>query len=539
MDDSIILMRAKALLKICFAVLGTVLLAALFGCSEVNEPQVSTGRIHDNDGVYSTVKAEINKLYIEVTGEGEIPFNLVTGSDRIRGEKPGYTVLLLDEAAKENNEAPFYGRIQIKGNDGYIDNFRSFKVSLDDEGEFMGQRVLLLYKCPEDPIKITMKLGMDLFSLYDDVISTRTEFVRLYVKDNSKNDSGYIDYGMYTLAENPGGRYLRTHGLDRNGMLYEIKNFDFSYESYMNASAEERERMLELKNGTDTEKLVKMLKALEEAEDQAGFLRSFDRYFNEDNYLTFLAGCLLMGDDRPALRDFMLYSPTDSEKWYFMPMPKDRLFIEEAEAKWSTPPKSFLGAGLLTESRLHSRYFEAAENRDKLAEKSAHLMEVLNPEKIGVLLIRYKEILAEFLNDGQGGELMIYSVAETESRINGIYEKMEENLRQMEENHRLPMPFDISEPERNDSGLSLSWTEAAQGAVYHVEISEDFRGDELLFSADTEETEISLPEELIGSLYVTVTAENDAGIQPANSCERYLESVKWGMRKFVFTEVDQ
>ena len=511
----------------------------LLGCAgTAGEMQESTGRIYDNDGVYSAEDAKIHVLYLTVSEGGSIPFREVTGSDRVAEKKPSYGMTLLDETAKEKGEAPLSGQLQIKGNASYIGEYRSFKLSLTGEGRYRGQRVFLLYKCPEDPVKITMKLGMDLFSLYDDVVSIQTEFVRLYLKDNPEGE--YQDYGLYTMAENPGSRFLRNHGLDRNGMLVEVKDFDFSYDRYQGASETERREMLEIKNGQEPEKLEMLLEALAEAKTPEAFERFFTRFFNEENYLTFLAGSLLMGNQRIALRDFLLYSPTDEDRWYFFPMPTDRLFLEETEARRSTPPDSFFGIGLLMGSELHGRYFASEKNRAKLLEKSEHLMAVLDRERLGRILEQDKSVLADFLQRGPDRKTLKFSPEDTEERINGVYQTMEKNLRLMRDNLSLPLPFHLAEPVRIEKGYRLSWHPAysTEDVTYHVEIAREMNRETLLFRGATAETQIEIEEVLTGDLYLFVTAENRQGTQPANCFTRDGDTVQWGTARFVFTELE-
>lgn len=517
-------------LKCTRLLLTLIIYGMLMGCSSKDSIS-ATGRIHDNDGVYSAAKAKINVLYADVSPGGSIPFGQLVGSDRVNGEKPSYPVSVFDDS--ENSEAAFSGRIQIKGNADYIEHYRSFKITLDDDGEYLGQRVLLLYKCPEDPVKITMKLGMDLFSMYDDIVSTRTEFVRLYIRQSGSDYGEYTDYGLYTLAENPGGRYLRTHGLDRNGMLYEIKDFDLSYDTYINASPEEREEMLELKNGDEPEKLEKMLRAVSSSETREEFQDVFNTYFNEDNYLTFLAGNLLMKNERTT-EDYMLYCPTGGDRWYFLPLPTSRLFHRETEYRRSTPPESFMGPGLLTGNTLHEKYFREAENREKFIKKAEHLLDVTDEDALRNILIRFKEILSEFIYTEPDALSLKFSPEETEERINSTYDSIKANYALMRDNESLPQAFRLLEPD----GHTLYWTESAstEEITYHLSVCEDFSGETVLYETETSDTQALLPRELEGNLYVFLTAENSLGSQPVYSYVRYLDSVSWGVSLLTFTQ---
>lgn len=62
----------------------------------------------------------------------------------------------------------------------------------------------------------------------DEMMSLRTTFVHLYVKDTTAGGSGqFVDYGLYTQVEQLNKTALKTHGLDKNGHLYKINLFEF------------------------------------------------------------------------------------------------------------------------------------------------------------------------------------------------------------------------------------------------------------------------------------------------------------------------
>lgn len=72
------------------------------------------------------------------------------------------------------------------------------------------------------------KLAYDLIRGIPQMVGLRTQFVHLYVKDNTEESDGkFEDYGIYTQVEQLNKTALKSHGLDSNGQLYKINSFEF------------------------------------------------------------------------------------------------------------------------------------------------------------------------------------------------------------------------------------------------------------------------------------------------------------------------
>ena len=118
--------------------------------------------------------------------------------------------------------------IRIRGNSSSLLPQKSYKLSLNDEaGLWRGQSNIALNKHAFDATRIRNKLYFDLAKNLSDVPSIRTQFVRLFVKDETSGSTQFVDYGLYTQAEVPTKKYLSNHGLDRAGYLYKAINFNF------------------------------------------------------------------------------------------------------------------------------------------------------------------------------------------------------------------------------------------------------------------------------------------------------------------------
>lgn len=59
------------------------------------------------------------------------------------------------------------------------------------------------------------------------MMGLRTQFVHLYVKDETSGSNSFDDYGLYTQVEQLNKSALQAHGLDKNGQLYKVNYFEF------------------------------------------------------------------------------------------------------------------------------------------------------------------------------------------------------------------------------------------------------------------------------------------------------------------------
>lgn len=70
-------------------------------------------------------------------------------------------------------------------------------------------------------------MAFDLIKGIDQMMGLRTQFVHLYVKDETSGSDSFDDYGLYTQVEQLNKTALQAHGLDKNGQLYKVNYFEF------------------------------------------------------------------------------------------------------------------------------------------------------------------------------------------------------------------------------------------------------------------------------------------------------------------------
>ena len=188
-----------------------------------------------------------------------------------------YKVAGLIQVGDENGPIPGelgYGQVapnctvQIRGQSSSQNVQKNYKISIkDNKGDWRGQQTIALNKHQSDSLRFRNKLGFDLLSGIDELMSLRTTFVRLYVKDTTADPNAkFQDYGIYTQVEQLNKTALERHGLDKKGHLYKVNYCEFyTYEDIIvpsdspNYNLAAFEEILEVKGDDDHTKLIRML----------------------------------------------------------------------------------------------------------------------------------------------------------------------------------------------------------------------------------------------------------------------------------------
>ncbi|MCI8455156.1 MAG: spore coat protein CotH, partial [Lachnospiraceae bacterium] len=106
---------------------------------------------------------------------------------------------------------------------------KSYRIDIKKgKGKWDGQKTVLLNKHAADPVRFKNRLAYSLMQEIPSMFSARTRFVHLYVKDKTEGEDGlFRDYGLYTAVEQINKTYLKNHGLDNGGQLYQAEEFDW------------------------------------------------------------------------------------------------------------------------------------------------------------------------------------------------------------------------------------------------------------------------------------------------------------------------
>lgn len=426
--------------------------------------------------------------------------------------------------------------IRVRGNSSRGDEYKSYKVKLDEDATgFYGLTTFNINKHSEDVIKVSTKLCTDLLADIPDIASFRTYFMKVYFRDFSlpAKEQRYVYYGLYTNIEQPNKTYLEVRGLSADCVMYKASNFSFYLDedlknvdepSYDEVAFEE---VLSIREGEDHTKLLEMLEAVND--ETRDFQEVFDTYFNEENYLTWLAFNLLTGNDDIINHNFIIYSPNNANTWYFIPWDFDgALHYGEFESSLMQLPDSLKGGQKLNQNILFKRYFRLPGSMDKIQKKMEELLaDYITEEKIQTLLDSYLPVLEETLIYQPDIGLLEMPPSELETYMDGLYGYIVSNYEMFKYSTQFPTPMYINVPEQmEDDTVYFSWEPSysyqERTITYNIKVADDYYMNQIIF----EEEGLLSPEYHFdqaltpGTYYLMVTAVDSAGNEQLNM-ERY------------------
>ena len=428
------------------------------------------------------------------------------------------------------NETIPNGSIKIRGGSSSLNIRKSYKIELYDRaGLWRGQSSIALNKHLYDPIRVRNKLCFDLMKDIPDLTSLRTQFVHLFVKDETSDPISTVfeDYGLFTQIEQPNRKFLENHLLDRNGQLYKTTFFEFfRYEDKLRLADDPLydlnafEEVLEIKGNKDHTKLIQMLEDLNDysipIED------TFSKYFDEDNYFTWNAFNILIGNLDTDAQNYYLYSPQNGEKWYFLPWDYDTALTRQYREELGFYPLAEWEKGISNSwgNILHNRVFKIEKYRDALSQKIEMLRQYLTEDRIQTLLETYKPVTDQFVTSLPDSYYFPVTLAEYNYIHQIVPLEIQLNYDLYLESLTKPMPFYMDVPEVSEGLLVFSWDPAfdfnAQDMVYTFQVSRDWDFIDLVAEqeisdifATTVSTHIPMPAS--GNYFWRVIATNTDG----------------------------
>ena len=347
---------------------------------------------------------------------------------------------------------------------------RSFKIHLlNSASPWRGQRTINLNKHAGDLTRVRQKLSFDLFTITPDMNSLRTSFIRLYIND--------IDYGLFTQVEDPDGDFLVRHGLTP-GDLYKANAFQFFRHGDILRLATDPlynkrafEQLLEI--GNEHSNHAKLLSMLEAVNDYSQNINTiFERHFNRNNFLSWLASNVLMGNLDTADQNYILYSPNDTSTWYFLPWDYDGCW-----GFYDQPYPNFRGAGFLGRwqeglpnwwgSLLVRRFVQDANNLSQLTQRIDYIYHhVITEERIQQLVYSYHDVVEAFISRSPDLEhLPTLKIGNPIDQFTSEYQRLPSTLRENYSSYFAtldrPMPVTLNDPEYSVAGIQFSWKASA------------------------------------------------------------------------------
>lgn len=417
--------------------------------------------------------------------------------------------------------------VKIRGQTSTERVQKNYKIELKEgKGEWRGQRTINLNKHGGEGLRYRNKLAYDLMKDIPQMMAARTQFVHLYVKDETAGGSGvFEDYGLYTQVEQMNKTYLKTHGLDNNGHMYKIEFFEFMrYEDAIKLATDPTydadlfEDYLEIKGDDDHSKLIAML---EDVNDYSiPIEETVEKWFDTENIFYWMGFHILMGNEDTQSRNYYLYSPLNMDKFYFISWDNDGMLnAQEEEVRGVQGHRGSWedGIGNYWGSVLFQRMFRIPEYREGLTQAIEDLRaQYLTADRIRELTDLYRPVVKPFVY--QMPDLMYAQLTETEYEVvaNGLPNGVEENYLAYLESLEKPMPFYIGIPENVDGKLKIGWEVAydfdSENISYQVEVASDYLYQNKLYSQEgLRIPEIEMDMLPPGQYFVKVLAVNESG----------------------------
>lgn len=415
--------------------------------------------------------------------------------------------------------------VTIRGQSSSKARQKNYKIKLNENaGTWNDQKTINLNKHVYEGLRFRNKFVYDLLEELPGMMALQTQFVHLYVKDETESaNASFVDYGLYTQVEQPNKSFLQRHGLDKNGHLYKINEFEFfRYEDIIKLKTDSTydmeafEERIEIKGDDDHSKLIRML---EELNDESNSIEEIlEKWFDVDNLASWMAFHILMGNIDTQSRNTLIYSPLNVDKWYFISWDNDdSLGRSEERINGKTEWTWMYGVCNYWGNILFQRALKSESYREILDEKIEEFRSILTQEKMQEMVSSYAQVVKPYVY--REPDLLYARLTETQydAVCKEITKEIEENYLLYKESLEVPMPFNIGEPEITEEGIYITW-----------DISYDFDNENIFYTfelADNFEFEKSLVlEENIfvpgytyteklkpGQYFVRVKSRNEAG----------------------------
>ena len=437
--------------------------------------------------------------------------------------------------------------VQVRGQSSSNNEQKNYKIELKrGKGKWRQQRTVALNKHMSEGMRFRNKMAYDLIRGIPQMMGLRTQFVHLWVKDETEHSGGaFADYGIYTQVEQLNKTALKAHGLDQNGHLYKVNEFDFQRYPDIIKMADDPtynladfEGMLEIKGDSDHSKLIEMLDALNDETKKIDDV--LDEYFDTENLVYWMAFQLLTGNCDTQNRNCYLYSPLNSKVWYLLDWDNDGM-LRKYELKvtgfsdyssWERGVSNYWGNKLFNRA-LKSKKFVRALKR-----AVDDLKSYLTEKRLSKMIAHYRSVTEKYLFSAPDADHMPVTHAEYEKIAAAIPAEVGENYKSFKESFEKPMPFFIGVPEVADDKLKLVWDASydfdAEDITYTVKLARDYAISDVIFQKD----DIVLPEITCdkpgeGQYFLYIQAKNASGATQ-DAFDYYVtdEGKHYGMKCF-------
>jgi len=478
------------------------------------ENSIDNLKVTDDSSVYANdVEDSIVTMYLTVqkgnsaenTDHTWTQINTYSVADYDEMGIPRYKTAAILQVGDENGPIPGElgyqvkipnATVQIRGQTSSSGRQKSYKIKLkDDKGTWNGQKTIALNKHFYDDVRVTNKLCYDLMKQVPNMFSARTQFVHLYVKDETAGGvNEFVDYGLYTQVEQINKTYLNNHGLDKNGHLYKLNEFEFEmYDEIKlvnDATYDEEafEDRIETKGDNDHSKLIAMLKDVNDY--TIPIEETFEKWFDNDNFFTWMAFHILMGNKDTQSRNVYIYSPLNGNTWYFISWDNDgSLKMEEDKMSNKIKENSFdKGIANYWGNTLYKRVLMSEHYRAQLDEKIEELRKILTPELIGKQLAVYTPVVKPYVFSLPDVANEVLTEEEYDQVIAAMPSEVEYNYQTYLNTLNEPMPFFLYPPHIEGESFIYEWEQSFdldnEEITYTFQLGKDYKFNEIIYEAD-------------------------------------------------------
>lgn len=497
-----------------------------------DNPELYT--VYDDSGVVTMYLTVSRGNDSENTNHSWAQINHYSAYDYAAMGVPRYQVNALLQVGDENGPLPGelgYGveapnaTVQIRGQTSSRYTQKNYKIELKkNKGSWRGQRAIALNKHMSEGLRFRNKMAYDLIKGIDQMMGLRTQFVHLYVKDLTDNDTGaFVDYGLYTQVEQLNKTALKAHGLDSTGQLYKVNFFEFyRYEDAIKLTTDPTfdqakfDSYLETKGSSDHSKLIEMLEKLND--ESQPMEKLLETYFDVENIAYWMAFQLLTDNVDTQSRNMYLYSPQNSDTWYILDWDNDDMLRrKEHELIRFTDAESWeWGISNYWGNVLFRRCLQTASYREALDTAVQELHDYLNADRIEEMTAHYRTITEQYIWQMPDMEHLPLTRTQYDMVAKALPEEIEENYQQYPEGYHYPMPFYIGTPSLQNGVLQLSWDTSydfnAEDISYTVELARDYQFRQMVYREEhvvLPLTQTAAP--AAGQYFIRVRATNASG----------------------------
>ncbi|MBM7635776.1 CotH kinase family protein [Streptococcus saliviloxodontae] len=511
---------------------------------EVNTYDDKNYHLADNTALYETTsRTDVKTMYLTI-GTGSQSDNTNHTWSEVNGlsvydyDKMGvsrYKVNAILQVGDENGpKAGTLGydaqtpnvTVQVRGQTSSRNPQKNYKIAIKkDKGSYYGQTTINLNKHQTEGLRFRNMMAYTLLQDIPQLLSLRTEFVHLYVKDpNSTTPNDFIDYGLYTQVEQLNNAGKKAHNLDTSGQLYKINQFEFYKDDVIKLSSDATydkkafEEKLEIKGSDDHQKLLDLIDKVNDP--SLDFDKVLDENLDRTNLAYWMAFNILMGNHDTQNRNMYFYSPLNSERWYFIPWDNDgSLFKTEyqikgnpGDAAWETGVSNYWG------NLLFRRALKTESFRKELTAAIEDLRQnYLTDQKITSLSTELSTVVSPFINKSPDSLKLGVNMTQYQEILNALPGEIAQNRQSFYDSFETPMPFFIGTPTKEvGNKMKITWDASydfgKEDITYTVEVSTDYNFTSTIFKQDNLSlTTVTTDLPAAGQYYIRVKATNTSG----------------------------